>query len=603
MNKKNITLMVVAIATLITFVGLATYAYFVGNINTTRTSNVTATTEINNLVFDTNGGAMQLNVSAANMQRAKNGTVAAQNNTTLTVTLTANTNYSMVCTYDIVYEWTSTDKYTAHSSGVSSNEFTIKASLASNSNTYDGTNNIANETDLSSLTYTNNSTTVVSGAQIDATGSTRSTAVWTFESKIYNANANQINLAGKTFNGKFKVSNVSCVGGTAEKPTQTLADFIINDAPKSGKAKVSNSPWILTSDHEGEYRYAGKNPDNYISFNGELWRIIGVMPNMTYCTGTYKAANECSTGNTATGSLVKIIRNSTLGNIRWDYKQTGVGSSTSTNGSNDWSDSQLQLMLNGTTYLKTGYDKNGNQLHTSYSIENNVVKGRGYNYYNATYSYLDGNGTTVYKPSSATTSAYTATRETIPKKIGSDYINKIATVKWDLYGTGTHDTAVEGSPAAFYNKERNISSTGAVYATGLVENRPAYWYGKVGLMYPSDYGYATNGGDAYDRATCLGYQMSGWSSGSYKTDCAGNSWLWYTGIEGSAPGSSGTNQWTLSPRSSVAVSVFRVVSSGYVRSDVAATTGTAVRPVLYLSADTIYGGEGEGTYSSPYKIG
>ena len=57
MNKKNITSMVVAIATLITFVGLATYAYFVGNINTTRTSNVTATTERNNLVFDTYGGS------------------------------------------------------------------------------------------------------------------------------------------------------------------------------------------------------------------------------------------------------------------------------------------------------------------------------------------------------------------------------------------------------------------------------------------------------------------------------------------------------------------------------------------------------------------
>ena len=220
MNKKNITLMVVAIATLITFVGLATYAYFVGNINTTRTSNVTATTERNNLVFDTNGGAMQLNVSASNMQRAKNGTVAAQNSTTLTVNLTANTDYSMVCTYDIVYEWTSTDKYTAHSSGVTSNEFTIKASLASNSNTYEGTNNISGETDLSSLTYTNNSTTVVSGAQIDATGSTMSTAVWTLESKIYNVNANQTNLVNKNFGGRFKIANVSCVAGNV---TATLA--------------------------------------------------------------------------------------------------------------------------------------------------------------------------------------------------------------------------------------------------------------------------------------------------------------------------------------------------------------------------------------------
>ena len=375
----------------------------------------------------------------------------------------------------------------------------------------------------------------------------------------------------------------------------TFADFIINDAPNSGTDNVSNSTWVLTSDHEGEYRYAGKNPDNYISFNGELWRIIGVMPNMTYCTGTYKAANECST--TKTGSLVKIIRNSTFGNIIWDYKQTDVGSSIINYGSNDWSDSQLQLMLNGTTYLKTGYDKNGNQLHTSYSIASNVVKGNGYNYYNATYSYLDGNGTSVYVPSSATTSAYTATSGTVPKKIGSDYIDKIATVKWDLYGTNSYTSAAEGSPAAFYNKERNINSTGTVYS-----GRPTYWYGKVGLIYPSDYGYATNGGDTYNRATCLGYQMYKWDSGSYKTECAGNSWLWYTNIEASHTVSSGTDQWTLSPYSPFANYVFYVNSNGRVDYAYANRANFAVRPVLYLSADTVYGGEGEGTYNSPYTI-
>ena len=244
MNKKNITLMVVAIATLITFVGLATYAYFVGNINTTRTSNVTATTEINNLVFDTNGGAMQLNVSASNMQRAKNGTVAAQNNTTLTVNLTANTDYSMVCTYDIIYEWTSTDKYTAHSSGVSSNEFTIKASLASNSNTYEGTNNIANETDLSSLTYTNNSATVVSGAQIDATGTTRSTAVWTLESKIYNVNANQTNLVNKNFSGRFKIANVSCVAGNVTATGPSLISFTIDGESYQAEEGMTWAEWV-----------------------------------------------------------------------------------------------------------------------------------------------------------------------------------------------------------------------------------------------------------------------------------------------------------------------------------------------------------------------
>ena len=329
MNKKNITLMVVAVLTLITFVGLATYAYFVGNINTTRTSNVTATTERNNLVFDTNGGAMQLNVSAANMQRAKNGTVAAQNSTTLTVNLTAGTSYSMVCTYDIVYEWISSDKYTAHSSGVSSNEFTIKASLASNSNTYEGTNNISSETDLSSLTYTNNSATVVSGAQIDATGSTLSTAVWTLESKIYNVNANQTNLVNKNFGGRFKIANVSCVAGSVTSVSTTIGswendsniDYLYyrygSSAPTSDFSLINTNttmtPFIRLSDKNEACLYAenkfycikvkdsGYTENDYLQIESELKEL---WPDTT-CNDTSHSFN-CNLNLSTTINFLRI---------------------------------------------------------------------------------------------------------------------------------------------------------------------------------------------------------------------------------------------------------------------------------------------------------
>ena len=315
MNKKNITLMVVAVLTLITFVGLATYAYFVGSINTTRTSNVTATTERNNLVFDTNGGAMELNVSASSMQRAKNGTVAAQNSTTLTVNLTANTDYSMVCTYDIVYEWTSSDRYTSHSSGVSSNEFTIKASLASNSNTYEGTNNIASETDLSSLTYTNNSATVVSGAQIDATGSTMSTAVWTLESKIYNANANQTNLVNKNFGGRFKIANVSCVAGnvtaTLAGPTSYWFDNTncTSDSPCAYGAYTGTT--VATGSATGHNVYIGQDDSKYytcINYNGKEACLS--LPYTQY-TGSEIVNNSLSTEqqNAAKAAIGEVFNN------------------------------------------------------------------------------------------------------------------------------------------------------------------------------------------------------------------------------------------------------------------------------------------------------
>ena len=170
-----------------------------------------------------------------------------------------------------------------------------------------------------------------------------------------------------------------------------------------------------------------------------------------------------------------------------------------------------------------------------------------------------------------------------------------------MYGTASYDTAAEGSPTAFYNKERNINGLGAVYTdASLSENRPVYWYGKIGLMYPSDYGYATNGGSTYNRTTCLGYQMSGWNSGSYKTDCAINSYLWYTNITSTAPGTSGTVQWTLSPESLDAGIVFGVGSTGSV-GGYNATSISGVRPAIYLKPNLVITG-GNGTWNDPYII-
>ena len=65
-------------------------------------------------------------------------------------------------------------------------------------------------------------------------------------------------------------------------------------------------------------RYYGSNPNNYVSFNGELWRIIGVY-----------------------GDKLKIIRSTPLSNQNWDN-----------NNSNMWSTSSVNTYLN-TTYYST----------------------------------------------------------------------------------------------------------------------------------------------------------------------------------------------------------------------------------------------------------
>ncbi|MBR7042489.1 MAG: hypothetical protein IKI04_03200, partial [Bacilli bacterium] len=107
----------------------------------------------------------------------------------------------------------------------------------------------------------------------------------------------------------------------------------------------------------------------------------------------------------------------------------------SDNGSSDWSDSQLMLMLNGINYLKTGYDVDGNKLHDDYFNFQGIIKdASGNGYYNVSKHYLDENGTTIYMPASATINdGYTGTSGTISKKIESSAFSQIATVKWDLY--------------------------------------------------------------------------------------------------------------------------------------------------------------------------
>ena len=80
-------------------------------------------------------------------------------------------------------------------------------------------------------------------------------------------------------------------------------------------------------------RYQGKNPDNYVWFNDELWRIIGNVP-------------VCLEGGCAsTENRVKIIRNDSIGAIV--FNKTKFSSSSPFT----WMGSNIQNLLN-TCYLE-----------------------------------------------------------------------------------------------------------------------------------------------------------------------------------------------------------------------------------------------------------
>ena len=124
--------------------------------------------------------------------------------------------------------------------------------------------------------------------------------------------------------------------GSGDSNNSSVADvaFYVN--------KMSDT---ATSSDYG-YRYEGKNPNNYIYFNNELWRIIGVFDENSHGkTGQY---------------LTKIIRNDSLGGYAWDKS-----------GKNNWATSSLYNLLNTNYYNATDGTSGGNCYQYSTSITGN----------------------------------------------------------------------------------------------------------------------------------------------------------------------------------------------------------------------------------------
>ena len=95
------------------------------------------------------------------------------------------------------------------------------------------------------------------------------------------------------------------------------------------KTEVESNATINTNG----YRYSGNNPDNYIWFNNEMWRIIGSIPT---CLSA-----SCGTNTT---NLVKIIRKDSIGGLAYDAKYSG-NTYTGT-----WGSNTLYTLLNNYYY-------------------------------------------------------------------------------------------------------------------------------------------------------------------------------------------------------------------------------------------------------------
>ncbi len=171
-------------------------------------------------------------------------------------------------------------------------------------------------------------------------------SVNTFPSKgMYRVDVECSNATGKWLYDEWKLAvedingtNATCDISFNTISTTYLNNYIINLAGTTqGTGQVVN---------ENGYRYEGKDPNNYIWFNNELWRIIGVF-------------DEASHGVSGQ-NLVKIIRADSIGGLVWDKSNT-----------NDWTASSLMNLLNG-AYLNS---QNGTGGEYCYGYSTTVPAG------------------------------------------------------------------------------------------------------------------------------------------------------------------------------------------------------------------------------------
>ena len=214
-----------------------------------------------------------------------------------------------------------------------------------------------------------------------------------------------------------------------------LNDYIISlVGTEQGTGQVVN---------ENGYRYEGKNPNNYIWFNNEYWRIIGV----------FDSASHGQSGK----SLVKIIRADVLDGLIWDKSNT-----------NDWTVASLNSLLNGAYY--------------------NAQDGT-----NSGYCYGSSINRLISTTVIPTNCDYTK------KGIQSNYREMIANVTWYLGGYSDYDATAE----AFYGYERGtqVYSGRPTSTTGYIGLMYPSDYGYSVLESSCE---RTTNLNSYGRATCAG---------------------------------------------------------------------------------------------------
>ena len=294
-----------------------------------------------------------------------------------------------------------------------------------------------------------------------------------------------------------------------------------------------------------EYRYIGAEPNNWVKFNGDDYRIIGAFDE--YSWG--------AEGNTEYGTyLLKLVSANEIGSFAWGTYNAATAYTTYSAYKNNWTGNGSV----GNEAEGTGVPAGANILLNEYYFNPSTTSTYGI-CENLMYFYTSN----TYK----TKDCSMINRYGIASNNLRDYIEDVT---WYLYGP----TNMSINRANLYQCERNNYSGCTSANSGKYEGTA---YAKIGLIYVSDYVYA-----------------SGNVSNSYSSTLTDNSnfmvqnWM----FEG--------NIWFLTPKSDSDNYAFCTSGGGRV-TNCYTVYGYSIRPTFYLKPGVKIK-SGDGSPENPYVI-
>ena len=181
-------------------------------------------------------------------------------------------------------------------------------------------------------------------------------------------------------------------------------------------------------------RYYGSDPNNYVRFNNELWRIIGVF-----------------------GNNVKLVRSESLGKLSWDSSDSAINNGY---GVNQWGESTYE---DGTSYPGSDLMQYLNKMY--YGGDTTVTCYGGWE--------------------NKTTTCPTNMLDETSKSL----------IDYHTWNTGAIEWGKRTDTLAFYQAERGTTNgkkcSSGTYCNDTV-TRKTTWTGYVALPYVTDWAYASS---------------------------------------------------------------------------------------------------------------